>query len=162
MALAYCGSIKYTASTFMKINHILIKTSDLSNMASFLGKITNLKEGHRPPFPFHGVWMYHDDKPVIHLMETQANSAQADYLGSPRVASQSTDTGAVDHIAFEGDDYEQLISKLARENIHYVERTVPLSREHQVFISGPDGLKLEILFNQNKISLTTAQEYAHV
>ena len=141
---------KTTADTAVNINHILIQTSDLSNMTSFLENVTKLTVGNRPPFPFPGVWLYHDHKPVIHLIEAHANLAQADYIGTRTL---STD-GALDHIAFEGDDYNQLMARLEQYNVEFVERTVPQSRQHQVFIKGPDGLKLEILFNRNKTPFT--------
>jgi len=141
----------------MNINHILIQTSNLSNMASFIENVAGLTVGSRPPFPFPGVWMYNEDKPVIHIVEAHANSAQANYIGSQKLSSG----GVVDHVAFEGDDYNRLIARLLRHDIDYVERTVPLSEEHQVFVEGPDGLKLEILFNQNKAPLNFFQENSH-
>ncbi len=138
----------------MNINHVLIQTSDLPNMARFIENVTNLKAGNRPPFPFPGIWMYNKDKAVIHIVEAYTNSAQSDYLGSRALTSEeSASVGAVDHVAFEGDDYSGLIERLSRNKIDYTERTVPLSQEHQVFIDGPDGVKLEILFNQNKAPL---------
>ncbi len=133
----------------MNINHVLIQTSDLSSMTRFIEDVTDLKVGSRPPFPFPGAWMYNESKPVIHIVEAYANSSQADYLGSRPVAAG----GAVDHVAFEGDDYKSLIERLSLNSIDYIERTVPLSQEHQVFVDGPNGLKLEILFDQNKAPL---------
>ncbi len=141
----------------MNINHILIQTSNLSNMASFIENVAVLTAGSRPPFPFPGVWMYNEDKPVIHIVQAHANSAQTSYLGSRKLSSG----GVVDHVAFEGDDYNRLITRILRHNIDYVERTVPQSQEHQVFVSGPDGVKLEILFNQNKAPLNFFQANSH-
>lgn len=138
----------------MNINHILIQASDLSNMTSFIENVTGLTVGSRPPFPFPGSWMYHDDKPVIHIVEARENSAQAHYLrsGSPNSNKVGSDY-VIDHVAFEGEDYNSLIARLLRHGIDYFERTVPLSQEHQVFVDGPDGVKLEILFNQHKTPL---------
>lgn len=133
----------------MNINHVLIQTSDLRVMTQFIENVIGLKSGHRPPFPFAGAWMYHQHKPVVHIVEAAPNSAQKEYLGGRELSA----AGAVDHVAFEGDNYEDLIARLVNQNIDYFERTVPLSKEHQVFINGPDGVKLEILFKQDKSPL---------
>ena len=133
----------------MNINHILIQTTDLPAMAGFIENVAGLTIGDRPPFPFPGAWLYHQNKPVIHIVEATGNSAQADYLGSRAIGLG----GVVDHIAFEGDDYSSLINRLLQHSIEYDERTVPLSQEHQVFAHGPEGLKIEILFDQNKAPL---------
>lgn len=134
----------------MNINHILIQTSDLSRMTQFIEKVVGLRVGVRPPFRFTGAWMYYEERPLLHIVEADANSAQSDYLGTQKLG----DGGVVDHIAFEGDDYAQLIKRLTSANIDYVERTVPLFQEHQVFVTGPDSLKLEIIFSQNKTPIT--------
>lgn len=131
----------------MNINHILLQATDLSMMASFINNVTGLEIGDRPPFPFPGAWMYNQDKAVIHIVEAKANAAQSDYLGSSHISPD----GVMDHIAFDGDDYRGLISRLNQHDLVYVERTVPLSQEHQVFVEGPDGLRLEILFNHNEL-----------
>lgn len=131
----------------MKINHVLIQATDLEIMTKFLNEVTGLEEGFRPPFPFPGAWIYSEGKPLLHLVEVSANNAQQDYLGS---AGSAGGNGAVDHVALEGADYKALVERLAKFRISYTERTLPLTKEHQVFIVGPDDIKLEMLFNENK------------
>ena len=85
----------------MKLNHILVLTADLSAMKYFWTKIVGLHVGDRPPFPFKGVWIYSDEKPLIHIAER---------------ATSEFGNGA----------------------------------ERQVFIVGPDGLIVEMLFPLNE------------
>ena len=114
----------------MRIDHVLICTKDIAAMQNFFEEVLCLEPGPRPPFPFDGIWLYSDSKPVIHLA----------------ASSNHGSNGAVDHIAFTGDEYEQLINRLAQAEREYVERTVPGSGEHQVFVTGPEGIALEIQF----------------
>lgn len=138
----------------MKINHVLVQTTDLQAMTSFLKNVTGLEEGYRPPFPFPGAWIYSNGKPLLHIVKILANNDQKDCLGS---VGQSNNECVFDHIAFEGDDYIALIERLKSFGITYTERTVPMTKEHQVFIVGPDNVKLEMIFNEDKDDFKTIQ-----
>ncbi len=115
----------------MKINHVLVRASNLETMNRFLVDAIGLEMGERPPFPFAGSWFYSDGKPIVHVIHD--------------LSAGNTD-GAIDHVALEGADYDTLLAALARHDINYAERNIPQSGEHQVFVSGPDGLKVEMLF----------------
>ena len=127
----------------MKINHVLVRTSDLDLMNGFLVDVIGLEKGERPPFPFEGSWLYSEDKAVVHvILDRRAGKAD----------------GAVDHIALEGADYYRLIAALTKHDINYAERTVPESGEHQVFVFGPDGLKVEMLFSAGMNDTQSGEE----
>lgn len=115
----------------MNINHVLVLTSDLKAMECFWTKLIGLQVGERPPFPFNGVWIYSDNKPLVHIAEQAAS-----VFGN----------GAIAHVALEGSDYKSLIKRLNTSSYLYTEKVVPLSGERQVFIVGPDGLIVEMLF----------------
>lgn len=136
----------------IEINHVLVRTTHLKNMSQFLTQIVGLEEGFRPPFDFSGTWLYSNDKPLVHLVEINSdNNGQSDYLGQQSSGAE-IGLGAVDHIAFSGSNYPQLIKHLKQQKIKYFERTLPLTGEHQVFAEGPDGLRLEMLFKADEIS----------
>ncbi len=117
-------------------------------MKVFFRQALELEEGFRPPFPFEGVWLYGDGKPIIHMARANPSDAdQAHYLNSD---SSVDGSGIVDHIAFEGQDYESLMQRLQRHGYTFFERTVPETKEHQVFVSGPEGLKVEVVFNEDR------------
>ncbi len=115
----------------VKINHVLVRATDLDVMNHFWVDILGLQIGARPPFPFRGAWLYSDAKPLVHVVHDPSAGANG---------------GAIDHVAFEGVDYDELIATLQQHSVDYVERDVPVSGEHQVFISGPDSLTVEMLF----------------
>lgn len=114
----------------MKINHVLVRARDLEAMNQFLVDAIGLEVGERPQFPFTGSWLYSEGKPVVHVIHDDA---------------AGNANGAVDHVAFEGADYDTLLAALLKYDINYAERIVPQSGEHQVFVSGPNGLKVEML-----------------
>ena len=114
----------------MRLDHVLICTRDLAAMERFFHEVLSLKPGRRPPFPFDGSWLYSDGSPLIHLA----------------ASSSHEDKGAVDHIAFTGDNYNHLIARLKQAGRDYMERTVPDSGEHQVFVTGPEGISVEVQF----------------
>ncbi|WP_293264935.1 hypothetical protein [Neptunomonas sp.] len=142
----------------MRHDHILLRVQDLYQMINFFTETLKLEEGSRPAFPFPGAWLYSENQPLIHLalndegLDSSAHKAQEQYLGKRSASSQQ---GIVDHIAFQGDDYTSLILRLKNNATAYFERSVPVSGEHQVFVIGPEGLLLEILFNQDKSAIKT-------
>ncbi len=119
----------------MKINHVLVRASNLETMNRFLVDAIGLEVGERPPFPFTGSWFYSDGKPIVHVIHD-------DSVGN----AAGNANGAIDHVALEGADYDTLLAALLKYDINYAERIVPQSGENQVFVSGPDGLKVEMLF----------------
>lgn len=119
----------------MNINHVLVLTTDLKAMEFFWTKIIGLKVGERPPFPFNGAWIYSGDKPLIHIAENYTSD-----FGN----------GSIAHVAIEGTDYKALRERINNSTYNYTEKIVPLSGERQIFIIGPDGLIVEMLFPLDK------------
>ncbi len=115
----------------MKLNHVLVLTTDLKKMKFFWTELIGLRVGERPPFPFNGLWLYSGEQPLVHIAE-QPYSALGD--------------GSIAHVALEGAHYNVLLERLNKSMYTYTEKVVPQSRERQVFITGPDSLTVEMLF----------------
>ena len=118
------------------LNHIHIQTNDLEGMSRFFEQALDLIKGERPPFNFAGLWLWNDDNPIIHLTKSHFEQNISNHSG----------TGIVDHIAFNGSEYDNLIARLERHGLDYVGRQVPGTMARQVFIQGPEGLAVEIVF----------------
>ena len=56
----------------MHLDHINVHAEDLEAARDFLLAVLPLEQGFRPPFDFHGYWLYLDGKPIIH-MQTRAS-----------------------------------------------------------------------------------------
>ena len=115
----------------MKLNHVLVRTTDLDAMHRFWTAVIGLEQTTRPPFPFRGEWFGIDGTPFVHVVEDRSVNSSA---------------GPIAHVALEGADYASLIRSLKQHDVHYQEKDVPLSGERQVFVAGPDGLLVEMLF----------------
>ncbi len=117
----------------MRLDHINVRTDDLESVKQAFTDILGLTEGARPPFPKPGHWLYGEGRPIVHLSSTDADAA-----------GQST--GALDHIAFEDDDFDGLIGRLESAGIGYDLRTVPGSGVRQVFFHIACGIRIEVDF----------------
>ena len=117
----------------MRLDHINVRTDDLSTVKQAFTDILGLTEGARPPFPNPGHWLYGDGRPIVHLSSARGEGAD-----------QST--GALDHIAFQDDDLEGLIGRLRSAGIDYEKRTVPGSGVRQVFFHIAHGIRIEVDF----------------
>lgn len=113
--------------------NIRIGADQLKPVRDFYVDLLGLEEGERPPFPFPGHWLYLGGQPVIHLAGREGLDV-------------GTDTGGIDHIAFNADDLAGMRRRLDEQGVAYDERTVPLLGLHQLFITDPAGVKVELNF----------------
>lgn len=110
------------------LDHINIRSTNLEATRDFLVRLLGLVDGYRPPFDFPGNWLYLGEAPIIHTS----------LLTTPNP------NGWVDHIAFAGFDFETERARLAREGFTYTEAAIPGTGIRQLFVMGPDGLKVEL------------------
>ena len=127
----------------MKLDHFLIRARELDQMRDFFSDVIGLEVGPRPDFQFRGYWMYSENMPVVHLA---LNSKSAGAEG------EADDLGPVDHIAFTSGDYQDLMDRLKATGAKFEERTVPGGAAHQVFVHGPEGVKVEIQFSSASVT----------
>ena len=126
----------------MKLDHFLIRARELDQMRDFFSDVIGLQVGPRPNFQFPGYWMYSEDMPVVHLSQNNRESK----------SGERDDPGPVDHIAFTSNDYQELITRLKATGATFEEREVPGGQAHQVFVHGPEGVKVEIQFSTSSVS----------
>jgi catechol 2,3-dioxygenase-like lactoylglutathione lyase family enzyme len=116
--------------------HVLIIAQDLEATKDFYTDIVGLAVGERPDFQFPGYWLYLGDKPCIHL-------GSRERAGSGGTTSGS---GAIDHVAFNAEGIEAARARLDAAGIAYEHRLVPGAPLQQLFITDPNGVKVEINF----------------
>lgn len=119
----------------MRLDHVLIRARDLDAMRVFFTEGIGLEVGPRPDFAFAGYWLYARGVPVIHLRDAGDIEPPADGPAWP-----------FDHVAFAGDDYPALIARLKGKGIAYREQDLPGGGVRQIFVIGPDGVRVEIQF----------------
>jgi catechol 2,3-dioxygenase-like lactoylglutathione lyase family enzyme len=152
--LAFADRPNFSQEPFMplsKIAHYSVRTLDLEATRKFYTEVMGLTVGPRPPFKFPGLWLYngsHDSyaNAVVHIIGIDPNDPQGlkEYLGDRDAASLAAGTGSFDHIAFEANDVQAMISHLKKKAVPYRERMVPDLNLHQVFLDDPSGVVIEL------------------
>ena len=134
----------------LSLNHFSIRTTDLEASRRFYADILGLTVGPRPDFPFPGLWMYRGDhanmaNAAVHIIGIDAAdpSGLIEYLGEPG-ASSLTGSGAVDHVAFFADGLGAMLKHLHALGVAFRERTVPSVGLHQLFLTDPSGVVIEL------------------
>jgi catechol 2,3-dioxygenase-like lactoylglutathione lyase family enzyme len=146
-----------------RVDHYSIRTLDLETSRRFYTQVIGLREGPRPPFDFPGFWLYSGDPPIdlhnsarnyglVHLMGVNKDKPGAldAYVGERKVSADGG-TGALDHIAFAATGREAMLERCQRYNISYHERAVPMLGLHQVFITDPDGVTIELNYPASEV-----------
>ena len=132
-----------------KLAHYSIRTTDLEASRVFYTELLGFRVGYRPPFDFPGIWLYMSDDETeygtVHIIGIDPNDPQGliEYLGDKSLDSL-VGTGSVDHIAFTATGLAEMRRKLAARQMQVRERTVPSLGLHQVFLTDPSGVIIEL------------------
>lgn len=148
----------------LSLNHYSIRTTELKAACDFYTQVLSLSSGPRPDFPFPGIWMYngsHDSvaNAVVHIIGIDKTDPEGlkKYLGD-RDESSLHGTGAVDHIAFFAAGLADMLKHLESLGVPYRERTTPSIGLHQLFVSDPCGLVVELNYPAaEKVALDAIQ-----
>ena len=115
----------------IRLDHINIHATDLDAARDFLlAVLPGLTQGFRPAFGFPGYWLYLDGKPLIHMQNRAAGA-----VSGPQW---------IDHLAFAPFDFEAERARLEGLGLAYSIGGIPGTGIRQLFVSGPDGLKVEL------------------
>jgi len=117
-----------------RLDHVSIHAVDGDRMVGFLETVLGARQGFRPPFPNPGRWLYLDGQPVIHL----------DIVARDREFPQ----GMVNHIAFGVYDHDAARDRIAATGYPFNVTGIPGTDIGQFFISGPEGLLVEVQFRR--------------
>lgn len=126
-----------------KMEHFLVLTADMEKTRDFYCNVLGMRDGARPPLGFPGYWLYLGDTAVIHIAEWQTYTAHSATRDIP-VSTHAPGTGALDHIAFNATDYDELLASLARSGVKVMKNVTNTNGLRQVFLLDPNGIKLEI------------------
>ena len=122
----------------MRIDHFLVRAKDVDRMRDFFESAIGLENGPRPDFPFPGYWLYSEGAALVHLAVDSSQASGED--------GELNSVCPVDHVAFTGEDYDALMDRLKTSGAEFTERTVPGNAARQVFVLGPEGVKIEMQF----------------
>jgi catechol 2,3-dioxygenase-like lactoylglutathione lyase family enzyme len=127
----------------VRMEHYLVLTDDIDGTRDFYRDALGMQVGPRPSLGFPGYWMYVGDTACIHIGERKAYTEHSRALGIA-VSERAPGTGPVDHIAFNGVDFEDISARLQAHGVEAGFNVVPGVGLRQLFLSDPNGVKLEI------------------
>lgn len=128
------------------MQHFLVQSEDIEKTKDWYVNVLGLKEGYTPDFKFPVYWLYIGDQDVLHLTQGGKDVSQnrMTYLGQQSQDTQGS--GVIDHIAFHASDLYGMIRHFEKRNIHFTERQVDSQGLYQLFLSDPNGIKIELNF----------------
>ncbi|NNE58211.1 MAG: dioxygenase [Hellea sp.] len=125
-------------TTILRPDHFTIVTDDLAVTKEFYENMLGFTSGLRPEFKFPGLWLYANEKAILHVIKV-------DKMPNPR-------KGALDHMAFRGEDINALLRQLKSAGLEYrLKRTPHPWEQWQVFFKDPNGVDVEIDFDGQEV-----------
>ena len=123
-------------TSIRRMDHFTVVTDRLDHTRAFY-EMLGLRVGPRPDFGVGGLWLYAEDRAVLHVVEQAAMPALR--------------RGALDHMAFWGEGIAATLELLLSRGIAY--RLIRLPRpwsNWQVFFEDPNGAEVEIDFDASE------------
>jgi catechol 2,3-dioxygenase-like lactoylglutathione lyase family enzyme len=129
------------------LEHFLIQTVDLDKTVRWWIDVVGMTAGHTPDFKFPVQWMYIGERDVLHLTAGGANVSanRMAYLGQQSTATDGT--GVIDHVAFRATDLAGMLKRLRAHKVEFNQRMVNDQGLFQVFFFDPNGVKVELNFD---------------
>ena len=131
-----------------RLDHFTLRTDKLAETRAFFEAVAGLVAGPRSAFGFAGVWLYAGDNAILHLAALDRDDqALLRYLGEHHGSQGS---GCVDHVALRCSNLQAFEARLQQLKVPYSPRTLPELREHQVFVTDPNGIRIEFIFDSDE------------
>jgi catechol 2,3-dioxygenase-like lactoylglutathione lyase family enzyme len=127
-----------------RIEHFMVLAEDMDASRDFYRDVLGFTPGFRPDLGFDGYWLYLGDTPCVHIADKRTYLSRKGNYGDE-------DPGAVkggarvDHIAFNGQDCDAMVARMAARGVHVRPNEVP-GGPRQLFVFDPDGVKIEMNF----------------
>ncbi|WP_140984399.1 VOC family protein [Asticcacaulis tiandongensis] len=127
--------------TARHLDHINIQTHDMAGTIAFYAEFLGLEARTAPQRdPSERQWLYVGERAVIHLNLFGTDNT------IPRDVIPGDPTGAIHHVAFECDGYDDTIAKIEARGLHYACNDIPAIGLRQLFVNDPNNVLLELNF----------------
>lgn len=113
------------------------RPQDLPAALRFYRDILGLAEGPRPDFDFPGAWLYAGGRAVVHLVGREGAAPP----------SGPAPGAAFEHIALRYRGLPAIRRSLRAHGIAFTEAPLPGMPIHQLFVTDPFGLRVELNFD---------------
>ena len=125
------------------LDHVNIITHDMEGTAAFYERLLGLRIGDGPPPNTRDdmIWMFDaSDRPIVHINKVGLSNT-LDRHSKPEATS-----GAIHHVAFDCDGYDDVLGIIKADGLAYRENLVEAIGLRQLFIVDPNGVLLELNF----------------
>ncbi len=124
--------------------HAAIRTADLPATVAFYTRVLGLREVPRPAgVKFPGAWLaLPGGEAVIHVYAGEAAK------GPDGSAPTDNETGVMDHLALTARGFLTFRERFAAHGLEWREQNMAGSPVWQMFVHDPNGLKIELTFEQ--------------
>jgi catechol 2,3-dioxygenase-like lactoylglutathione lyase family enzyme len=119
------------------LDHVNIRTANLSDLVSFYEQALGLMAGERPPLGFPGAWLYAAGKPVIHLVEVEQTPQPEGAL-------------RLEHFAFSAENLPELLARLERLGVPWKQSRQAGTGNVVINLKDPDGNRLHVDFSASE------------
>ena len=137
--MLFCGYLEPT-QLIMHLDHVTIRTNELTINRDFLISVLPLVEGPRPASiiaAVDGHWLYYKDWPLVHLIKSPLEPIQ----------NEKENAEAIDHFAFVlSMDYRAFKEKLVSLNIPFRKNHTPELNRKRIFFRTPSHVLIETIF----------------
>lgn len=120
------------------IDHVNIVTDDLDETIRFYEHALGLRAGESPAaaMGIRGAWLFDAaNNPIVHLMVGERSSA--------------ADTGAVHHVAFKCEGFDEAVTRLEAMGADYRASDQVRFGVRQIFLRDPNNINLELNFRES-------------
>jgi catechol 2,3-dioxygenase-like lactoylglutathione lyase family enzyme len=132
-----------------RLEHYLVVSQDVDRTRDFYCDLLGMRVGDRPNLGFVGYWLYLGDTACLHLADRQSYTDYKARVGTP-VPQQTVDTGAIDHIAFNAEDFSAVTARLDAAGLTYRANHIPDFGLRQIFVQDPNAVTLELNFRDSE------------
>jgi catechol 2,3-dioxygenase-like lactoylglutathione lyase family enzyme len=132
-----------------KLEHYLVISDDIEATRRFYCDALGMRLGFRPELEFEGYWLYVGDVPCIHVAERVSYARYLHGMGIP-MSSGEPGSGMVDHLAFNGTGFDDMLDRLRRLGIEAHANDVAEIGLRQLFLLDPSGIKIELNFLEKR------------
>ncbi|NQV99749.1 MAG: VOC family protein [Rhodospirillales bacterium] len=129
------------------LDHYLLQVADLEASKNWYVRVLGMEEGPMPDFRVPACWLYVNGAPVLHMTVggKDVSEVRLKYLGQESQATSGS--GVIDHVAFKATGLAETIAHLEAEGAEFTKRQVDAEGAFQLFVKGPDGVKIELNFD---------------
>jgi catechol 2,3-dioxygenase-like lactoylglutathione lyase family enzyme len=118
----------------LSLGHVTVLSTDLERTERFYCDLLGLRVGPRPAIRIPGCWLYLGDQPVLHVLARQAAAPPDD--AQP----------VIDHFALDAEDRAGFEHRLQAAGQPFESRRLADSGIWQIFLTDPDGARVELSF----------------